>query len=86
MTIPAALPPTPTEIDTLVGMAFSNVLAVIVTTGAISNGAGATSTDTSAQAAEALRPIAGHFAFLVLTLGIVGTGLLAVPVVAGSAA
>jgi len=42
--------------------------------------------ETSAQAAEALRPIAGEFAFLVFALGIVGTGLLAVPVLAGSAA
>ena len=47
---------------------------------------GITDIETSAQAAEALRPIAGHFAFVVFTLGIVGTGLLAVPVLAGSAA
>jgi len=47
---------------------------------------GITDIQTSAQAATALRPIAGEFAFLLFTLGIVGTGLLAVPVLAGSAA
>ncbi|MDQ0393304.1 NRAMP family divalent metal transporter [Labrys monachus] len=76
------------EIDTLVGMAFSNIvaLAILVTTAATLNVAGITSIETSAQAAEALRPIAGNFAFLTFSLGVVGTGLLAVPVLAGSAA
>jgi NRAMP (natural resistance-associated macrophage protein)-like metal ion transporter len=76
------------EIDTLVGMAFSNLvaLAIMVTTAATLNVNGITNIETSAQAAEALRPIAGRFAFVVFTLGIVGTGLLAVPVLAGSAA
>ncbi|MBB2205572.1 divalent metal cation transporter [Gluconacetobacter takamatsuzukensis] len=76
------------EIDTLVGMGFSNLvaLAILVTTAATLNARGVTDIQTSAQAAEALRPIAGAFASLVFTVGIVGTGLLAVPVLAGSAA
>ena len=76
------------EIDTYVGMAFSNLvaLAIIVTTDATLHAAGTTDIQTSSQAAEALKPIAGPFAFTIFTLGIVGTGLLAVPVLAGSAA
>ncbi|MGA8602190.1 MAG: Nramp family divalent metal transporter [Beijerinckiaceae bacterium] len=76
------------EVDTLVGMAFSNLvaLAIMVTTAATLHKNGVTSIETSAQAAEALRPIAGQFAFLVFALGIIGTGLLAVPVLAGSGA
>jgi NRAMP (natural resistance-associated macrophage protein)-like metal ion transporter len=74
--------------DTLTGMAFSNIiaLAIMLTTAATLNKAGITSVETSAQAAEALRPLAGEFAFVIFALGIVGTGLLAVPVLAGSAA
>jgi NRAMP (natural resistance-associated macrophage protein)-like metal ion transporter len=74
--------------DTLVGMAFSNIiaLAIIITTAATLHKAGIIDIETSAQAAEALRPIAGDFAFIVFALGIIGTGLLAVPVLAGSAA
>lgn len=74
--------------DTLIGMAFSTViaLAIIVTTAATLNEAGITDVESSAQAAEALRPIAGNFAFAVFAFGIVGTGLLAVPVLAGAAA
>jgi NRAMP (natural resistance-associated macrophage protein)-like metal ion transporter len=74
--------------DTLVGMAFSNViaLAIILTTGATLHQAGVFEVQTSAQAAEALKPIAGEFAFIIFALGIVGTGLLAIPVLAGSAA
>lgn len=74
--------------DTLTGMAFSNLiaLAIILTTAATLNKAGITNVESSAQAAEALRPIAGEFAFAIFALGIVGTGLLAVPVLAGSAA
>src|SRR6202011_5431060 len=76
------------RIDTYVGMAFSNLvaLAIIITTAATLHVAGVTDIETSSQAAEALKPIAGAFAFTVFTLGIVGTGLLAVPVLAGSAA
>jgi NRAMP (natural resistance-associated macrophage protein)-like metal ion transporter len=74
--------------DTYVGMAFSNAvaLAIMITTAATLHAAGITDIDTSSQAAEALRPVAGPFAFALFTLGIVGTGLLAVPVLAGSAA
>jgi Mn2+/Fe2+ NRAMP family transporter len=76
------------RLDTYVGMAFSNLvaLAIIITTAATLHAAGVTDIQTSSQAAEALRPIAGGFAFAVFTLGVVGTGLLAVPVLAGSAA
>src|SRR3954471_17808234 len=74
--------------DTLVGMALSNLiaLAIIFTTAATLHKVGITNVATSAQAAEALKPIAGEFAFVLFGLGIVGTGLLAVPVLAGSAA
>jgi len=74
--------------DTYLGMAFSNLvaLAIMVTTAATLHVAGVTEIETSTQAAEALKPVAGAFAFVVFTLGIVGTGLLAVPVLAGSAA
>ena len=61
-------------------------LAIIFTTAATLHKAGVTTIETSTQAAEALRPIAGDFAFLVFALGIIGTGMLAVPVLAGSAA
>jgi NRAMP (natural resistance-associated macrophage protein)-like metal ion transporter len=76
------------KIDTYIGMGFSNLIAlfIIVSTGATLHGSGITQIETSAQAAEALRPIAGEFTFLLFSLGIIGTGLLAVPVLAGSAA
>jgi NRAMP (natural resistance-associated macrophage protein)-like metal ion transporter len=76
------------RIDTLVGMTLSNVisLAIIITAAATLHQNGVTDVATSAQAAEALRPIAGSFATLIFALGIVGTGMLAVPVLAGSAA
>jgi len=76
------------DVDTMVGMALANLvaLAIMVTTAATLHGNGPTDIETSAQVAEALRPIAGSFAFVVFALGIVGTGLLAVPVLAGSAA
>ncbi|MBI2770451.1 MAG: divalent metal cation transporter [Burkholderiales bacterium] len=74
--------------DTFIGMGFSNLVAffIIVTTAVTLNANGVTNIETSAQAAAALRPIAGDFAFLLFSLGIIGTGLLAVPVLAGSAA
>jgi NRAMP (natural resistance-associated macrophage protein)-like metal ion transporter len=74
--------------DTLTGMAFSNLiaLAIIFTCAAALHAKGLTSIESSAQAAEALRPIAGKFAFVLFAMGIIGTGLLAVPVLAGSAA
>lgn len=74
--------------DTLVGMAFSNIiaLAIIFTTAATLHQNGVTDIQSSVQAAEALKPIAGPFAFAIFALGIVATGLLAIPVLAGSAA
>ncbi|MHC2254340.1 NRAMP (natural resistance-associated macrophage protein)-like metal ion transporter [Bradyrhizobium embrapense] len=74
--------------DTITGMAFSNVIAlsIIVTAAATLHTAGKTDIQTSAQAAEALRPIAGPFAEVIFALGIVGTGLLAIPVLAGATA
>jgi Mn2+/Fe2+ NRAMP family transporter len=74
--------------DTWVGMCFSNLVSffIIVTTAATLHVSGVTKVDTAAQAAEALRPIAGNFAFFLFSLGIIGTGFLAVPVLAGSAA
>ena len=68
-------------------MAFSNLiaLAIIFTTAATLNEAGITNVETSAQAAQVLKPVAGNLAFVIFALGIVGTGL-AVPVLAGSAA
>jgi NRAMP (natural resistance-associated macrophage protein)-like metal ion transporter len=74
--------------DTFIGMGFSNLVAYfIMLTTAVTLGAhGITNIQTSAQAAEALRPVAGEFAFMLFALGIIGTGMLAVPVLAGSAA
>jgi NRAMP (natural resistance-associated macrophage protein)-like metal ion transporter len=74
--------------DTLVGMTFSNLIAffIILSTAATLHAAGVTDIQTSSQAAEALRPLAGEFTFLLFSLGIIGTGMLAVPVLAGSAA
>lgn len=76
------------RVDTYVGMAFSNLvaLAIIVTTAATLHAHGSALIESSTQAAEALRPVAGPLAFAIFTMGIVGTGLLAVPVLAGSAA
>lgn len=75
-------------IDTTLGMLFSNIVAffIILTTAVTLNAHGIKDIQTTAQAAEALRPLAGEATFLLFTLGIVGTGLLAVPVLAGSAA
>ncbi|MGL9622350.1 Nramp family divalent metal transporter [Bradyrhizobium sp. U531] len=76
------------RIDTLVGMAVSNVIAIaiIMTTAATLHASGKTDIESSAQAAEALRPVAGALAELIFALGIIGTGLLAIPVLAGSTA
>lgn len=76
------------RLDTYVGMAISNLVgvAIMITTAAALHRNGITEVESATQAAEALRPIAGPFAFAVFTSGIVGTGLLAVPVLAGSAA
>jgi NRAMP (natural resistance-associated macrophage protein)-like metal ion transporter len=74
--------------DTIIGMAFSDIVGffIILTTAVTLHAAGKTDIQTSAQAAEALRPIAGQLAFALFSLGIIGTGLLAVPVLAGSSA
>ena len=74
--------------DTYIGMAFSNLIAffIILTAAVTLHAHGLTDVATSAQAAQALRPLAGPFAFYLFGAGIVGTGLLAVPVLAGSAA
>lgn len=76
------------KLDTLIGMGFSNTVAffIMLTTAVTLNLHHVTDIQTSAQAASALRPIAGEFAFWLFSAGIIGTGLLAVPVLAGSAA
>jgi NRAMP (natural resistance-associated macrophage protein)-like metal ion transporter len=76
------------RLDTIVGMAISNLIAffIVVTTAATLNAHGVTDIQTSAQAAEALRGIAGRFTFVVFAAGIIGTGLLTLPVLSGSAA
>jgi NRAMP (natural resistance-associated macrophage protein)-like metal ion transporter len=76
------------RLDTCIGMGLANLvaLAIMITTAATLHAKGVTNIESSTQAAEALRPVAGPFAFAIFTLGIVGTGMLAVPVLAGSAA
>ena len=76
------------KIDTYVGMGFSNLVAfsIILTTAVTLNLHGISDIQTSAQAATALRPIAGEFAFMLFSAGIIGTGLLAIPVLCGSSA
>jgi NRAMP (natural resistance-associated macrophage protein)-like metal ion transporter len=75
-------------IDTSVGMVFSNVIAffIIVTAAAVLHAHGKTDITSTSEAAEALRPIAGRFAFTLFSMGIISTGLLAVPVLAGATA
>jgi NRAMP (natural resistance-associated macrophage protein)-like metal ion transporter len=74
--------------ETWVGMAISNLIAffIILTTAVTLHAAGKTDIETAQQAAEALRPIAGNAAYVLFSLGLIGTGLLAIPVLAGSAA
>ncbi len=76
------------RVDTLVGMAFSDLisLAIIMAAAATLHRHGVTQIGSAADAAEALRPVAGQFAFALFAIGIIGTGFLAVPVLAGSAA
>lgn len=76
------------KVDTYIGMGFSNVVAftIMLTFAVTLHLHGVTDIASSAQAAEALKPIAGEFAFLLFSLGIIGTGMLAIPVLAGSAA
>ncbi len=74
--------------DTLIGMGFSHVVAlfIVIATAATLHASGVREIESASQAAEALRPIAGDFAFALFATGIIGTGLLAVPILAGSAA
>jgi NRAMP (natural resistance-associated macrophage protein)-like metal ion transporter len=76
------------RIDTFFGMAVSNVIAIaiMIATAATLHASGHTNIQTAADAAKALQPVAGQFAFLLFSLGIIGTGLLSIPVLAGSAA
>ncbi|MES2205612.1 MAG: divalent metal cation transporter [Pseudomonadota bacterium] len=76
------------KIDTCIGMGFSNMVAffIMLSTAVTLHSHGITNIETSAQAASALRPIAGDFAFWLFSIGIIGTGLLAIPVLAGAAA
>jgi NRAMP (natural resistance-associated macrophage protein)-like metal ion transporter len=76
------------KLDTIAGMTISNLIAffIILSTAATLHASGTRDIQTSAQAAEALRPLAGELTFLLFSLGIIGTGMLAVPVLAGSAA
>jgi Mn2+/Fe2+ NRAMP family transporter len=76
------------RVDTLVGMGFSNLIAIaiIMATAATLHVQGITQIKSAAEAANALRPLAGPFAFGLFAVGIIGTGFLAVPVLAGSAA
>jgi len=75
------------RLDTYIGMAFSNLvaLAIMITAGATLHASGVTDIQSTSQAAEALKPVAGAFAFAIFALGVIGTGLLAIPVLAGSA-
>ena len=76
------------RLDTMLGMAVANLvgLAIMITAAATLHAQGKTDVASAAQAAEALKPVAGEMAFVVFALGILGTGLLAIPVLAGSAA
>ena len=76
------------RLDTYLGMAFSNLVAffIVITTAATLHAHGVTDIQTSAQAAEALRAVAGPLTFVVFAAGIIGTGLLTLPVLSGSAA
>jgi NRAMP (natural resistance-associated macrophage protein)-like metal ion transporter len=78
----------PMRIDTYIGMGVSNVIAffIILDTASILHMHGVTDIQSATQAAESLRPLAGELSFLLFSLGIIGTGLLAVPILAGSAA
>jgi len=76
------------KIDTYIGMAASNIVAffVVLTAAVTLNAHGVHDVSSASQAAQALAPVAGHLAAAVFSIGIIGTGLLAVPVLAGSAA
>lgn len=75
------------RVDTSAGMAFSNLVAffIVLTAAVTLHAHGVTDIQTATQTAQALEPLAGRFTFLLFSLGLIGTGLLAVPVLAGSA-
>jgi len=74
--------------DVLIGMAFSNLVMyfIILTSAAVLHAHGKTGVQTAAEAAAALAPLAGPFAFIVFSVGLIGAGLLAIPILTGSAA
>lgn len=76
------------KVDTYIGMGFSNIISyfIILATAVTLNTQGIMDIQTSADAAKALRPLAGDFAFYIFSFGIIGTGMLAIPVLAGSSA
>jgi Mn2+/Fe2+ NRAMP family transporter len=76
------------RLDVVVGMLFSQIVmyCIILTSGTVIHGSGNTGVQTAQQAADALRPLAGPFAFILFSAGMIGTGLLAIPVLTGSAA
>jgi NRAMP (natural resistance-associated macrophage protein)-like metal ion transporter len=76
------------RLDVFIGMLFSQIVmfCIIVTSGAVLHSTGHTGIQTAQQAADALRPLAGAFAFVLFSAGMIGTGLLAIPVLSGSAA
>ena len=73
--------------DTIIGMLYSNLVTffIIAVTGSVLYSAGVTNITTAAEAATALRPLAGDFAYVLFAIGIIGTGMLAIPILAGSA-
>jgi NRAMP (natural resistance-associated macrophage protein)-like metal ion transporter len=75
------------RVDIVIGMAFSNLVMyfIILTSAAVLHAHGKTGVQTAAQAAAALAPLAGPFAFIVFAVGLIGTGLLAVPILGASA-
>jgi Mn2+/Fe2+ NRAMP family transporter len=77
-----------TRIDVTIGMLFSQLVmfCIILTSGSVLHGTGHSAVQSAAQAADALRPLAGPFAFVLFSAGMIGTGLLAIPVLTGSAA
>src|ERR1700730_14443702 len=74
------------RVDVFTGMAFSNLVtfAIIVAASETLHSHGKTTVDSAAEAAQALRPFAGHFASVLFAIGFIGSGLLAIPVLAGS--
>jgi NRAMP (natural resistance-associated macrophage protein)-like metal ion transporter len=75
------------RLDILIGMGFSQLVmyGIILTSAAVLNAHGKTDIQTAQDAATALEPLAGPFAFVLFSLGIIGTGLLAIPILSGSA-